>query len=389
MKEKWSIDESIHFFNHGSFGACLKAVTDYQSVMRDLFQENPIRFVKEVYPAAYLENLNAMASFVNSPPTDLVFVPNTTTAVNTVFNSIELGPSDEVLITDQLYVACINIIEHYRKKYKFKLAFCQIPFPLSDEDELLNRFEDKINENTKLAFFDHVSSTFGMKHPISKLLKILNDKGIDSFVDGAHAPAMVEIDLLKWKPTYYAGNCHKWLCSPPGAAFLYVDPSKQNKIHPIILSHQTDFQDLDLSSFQLPFIWTGTEDKSSVLSVKTSIEELSGLFSGGINELMKRNHDQALEMGEVIYNNLGQSPSLPDHMIGSMISLALLSPKLSLEEEIKKLKKKLDELNIVVPVFPAMSEGKGFYVLRFSWQQYLDENDRDYFIDKVVPLLKA
>ena len=83
---------------------------------------------------------------------------------------LDLG---EVLVTDQLYIACVNIIEHYRRKNGFKVTICHLAFPAKDEDEIVNSITAKISKDTKLVFFDHMSSALAVKHPAQKILNIL------------------------------------------------------------------------------------------------------------------------------------------------------------------------------------------------------------------------
>jgi len=56
-------------------------------------------------------------------------------------------------------------------------------------------------------------------------------------IDGAHAPGQVPVDIEGIGADFYVGNCHKWLCSPRGAGFLWVSEAWQDKIHPGVISH--------------------------------------------------------------------------------------------------------------------------------------------------------
>jgi isopenicillin-N epimerase len=320
---EWSIDPRITMLNHGSFGACPRAVLEVQARLRERMERNPIGFfMREVEPLVE-ESRAVLAALVGADAKDLAFVHNVTEAVNGVLRSLCLEPGDELLVTDHAYNACRNVVEYVARRAGANVVTAAVPLPIGSAGEIVERVLAPVTERTRLALLDHVASPTAVVFPIQQLVGELHRRGVDTLVDGAHAPGMIPLDLRRLGAAYYTGNCHKWLCAPKGAGFLHVRRDRQEGLHPAVISHGYNVRRPERPRLHEEFDWTGTDDPSPRLCVAEAIRFLDGLLDGGIEALMQRNHELALDGQRILCERLGLVPSCPDELLGSMAALRL------------------------------------------------------------------
>ena len=150
--------------------------------------------------------MQALAGFVGADAEDLVFVPNVTTAVNSVLRSMPLEPGDELLTTDHEYNAVRNVLEFVAGRSGAQVVVAKIPFPLDSAERAIDAVLDRVTPRTRLLLVDHVTSQTGLVLPVARWIGELAPRGVEVFVDGAHALGMLPLDLrgLGARPTMRA-----------------------------------------------------------------------------------------------------------------------------------------------------------------------------------------
>ncbi|RKH23528.1 aminotransferase class V-fold PLP-dependent enzyme [Corallococcus praedator] len=324
LRAHWGLDPKVVFLNHGSFGACPTAVLQHQSELRARLEAEPVRFLgREVEPLLD-EARAALAAFVGADADDLAFMPNATTGVNTVLRNLRFEPGDELLTTDNEYNASKNALDVACAAMGAKVVVAKLPWPVTSPDAVVDAVMALVTPRTRLLLIDHITSQTALVMPLAELVRRMRERGVETLVDGAHGPGMVPLALQELGAAYYTGNCHKWLCAPKGAAFLYVRRDMQAGMKPLVVSHGHNSPRADRSRFRLEFDWTGTHDPTPFLCIPTALRVVGGLVPGGWPEVMASNREKALAARRSLNARLGQdTPLCPDAMVGSMACVAL------------------------------------------------------------------
>jgi isopenicillin-N epimerase len=256
VRDLFLLDPDIVYLNHGSFGACPRPVFErYQAWQRELERE-PVDFIGRRLQDLLAEARAALGAFVGAPADDLTFVPNATTGVNMAARALGLREGDEVLGTDLEYGAC-------DQTWWNVCAQAGATYVRAPMDELL----EHRTERTRAVFLSHITSETALLLPAERVVAEARAAGLTTIIDGAHAVAQLDLDLASLGADFYAGNCHKWLCAPKGAGFLYVTPEWQERVHGTIFSWGYFDPATFISRTQLQ----GTRDSAAYLAVPDAI----------------------------------------------------------------------------------------------------------------------
>ena len=344
LDTEFLLDPAVTFLNHGSYGACPAPVfARYQGLQREL-ERNPVEFLARRFDELTAGSRAALAVFIGARPDDLVFVPNATSGLNAVIRSLRLEPGDEVLTTRHEYGAVTRTWE-----------FMGANLIYAEPDELV----DAIGPRTKTVSVSHITSPTALVLPVAEICAAARAAGALAIVDGAHAPGQLPLDLAALGADVYAGNCHKWLCAPKGAGFLWARPEHQRWIEPLVISWGYGAE----RTFADRHGWQGTRDPTASLAIPSAIEAHGAFDLERCRRLATSFHDRLPPCG----------PTPAPQMWATEVAT----------EEPEELQRRLfDEHAIEVVV----REWEGRSLLRISIGPYNDEADVERLLEALESL---
>jgi isopenicillin-N epimerase len=271
-KNFFLLDPEVIFLNHGSFGACPKPVFEvYQNWQREL-ERQPVEFLGRRITALLADARSHLAAYLGVEPDEVVYFSNPTTAINMVARSLDLHPGDEVLASDHEYGALDRTWHFICRQTGAKYIQQPIALPITSQADVVEAFLQGVTERTRVIFISHITSPTALIFPIDEICRRARSAGILTIVDGAHAPGQIQLDLSAIGADFYAGACHKWLCAPKGAGFLFARRPVQSQLAPLIVSWGYESEKPSPSQFIDHHEWQGTRDLSAFLSVPAAIE---------------------------------------------------------------------------------------------------------------------
>jgi isopenicillin-N epimerase len=339
MRAEWLLDPAATYLNHGTVGATPLRVLRAQQAIRDQIERHPSRFMLRELNMAHptpwrdrsrlREAAAAIAAFLGARADDLVFVPNVTTGINAVLQSIRVEPGDEIVISELAYGAVALTAAFVARERRATLRTLEPPQPPYSRDGFIASFASALTPRTRLVLVDHITSQSALVMPVPEIAALCRARGVPVLVDGAHAPGSLAVNITALGADYYSANLHKWAHAPRSCGVLWVAPGRQHEIrHPIVSwgSGKGFLQEFDRHA---------TADPSAYLSAPTGVALLEEWDFGAVLEYM---HGLAWEGAHLLARRWDTVFSTPRDMTGALATVPLPERAGSTETDAERLR---------------------------------------------------
>jgi isopenicillin-N epimerase len=365
LKSQFLLDPDVRFLNFGSFGACPRPVFEDYQRWQLLLEREPVQFIAVNGPAYLGESLSHLAKFVHCAADEIAYVTNPSYGLNIVAKSLGLQPGDEVLTTDLEYGASDIAWEHICRKAGAKYVRAHIELPVRSMEEVVAQVTSRISGKTRMVFISHITSSTALKLPAEEICRVAKEKGILTFIDGAHAPAHIELNIPQTHADIYTGACHKWMLAPKGSSFIYIRKELQTKFDPLILSWGFHPEKLSPNFFAEWHMGQGTRDFSAFLAVPAAIKFME---ENDWRKVSASCAGMTLKNAETLCEILDAAPLAPlsSDFTGQMFSVQIRTQR---PEELQKLL--FTKYRVEIPL---MRHGDKVYI-RYSINAFNTQDD--------------
>ncbi len=309
------------FLQNGSLGVApkpvLAAVVDYltRSAALDLTE----------YPRWGYETLDEhrqeVSAFLGCHKDELAFTHNATEAMSMIAGGLDLGPSEEVLLTDQEHVSGRACWYLKQARFGIRVREVSIPLPPKSPGDIADRIVSAIGPRTRVLSFSGITSPTGLVLPVRDICRAARAKGVLTVVDGAHMQGHVPLNLHELGCDFLAGSPHKWMFTPAGCGILYLREEMLGRLWNTIMSGGWSNRDLKAARFMS----VGTNNRALIEGLLAGLRFLKQLGPERvwtrIHQLSRRAFEQARELPGVRMLTPGD-----DRMFAGMVSFELKSP---------------------------------------------------------------
>lgn len=208
----------------------IDAIVDYYSRYNANIHRGVHSLSQEATDAYEQARQKIQAHFNASKSHEIILTSGTTDAINLVAHGFTsfLEKGDQIVV---------SALEHHSNIVPWQML-CERTgaelkvIPMSEEGELdMVKYQDLLNDKTKLVFANHVSNALGTINPVEKIIELAHSKGAAVLIDGAQAAPHIKPDVQKLDCDFYTCSAHK-ICGPTGVGMLYGKEEWLNKLPP-------------------------------------------------------------------------------------------------------------------------------------------------------------
>ncbi|HSQ32275.1 MAG TPA: aminotransferase class V-fold PLP-dependent enzyme [Gemmatimonadaceae bacterium] len=234
IQRAFDLDRTMVNLNNGG---CSPAPTHVlEQMIRDLRFSNelPVDHMWRVLEPRIESVRRDLAQDFGCDPEEMAITRNASEANETMIFGLDLKRGDEVVFTTQNYPRMQNAWRQRERRDGIVLKPVKIETPVKSTASYVEHIANAITPRTRVIEVMHISFMTGYIAPVREIVDLANPKGIQVFVDGAHAFAHFPFTRDELGCDYYGTSLHKWLHAPIGTGFLYVRRDKIKSLWPLM-----------------------------------------------------------------------------------------------------------------------------------------------------------
>ena len=240
VQRQFRLEPGLVYLNNASLGPSPALVADATEAFRRKLDAFPSRYMWGGWSEEFEAVRSKAAALLGASAEEIALIHNTTEGMNLVASSLNLEPSDEVILGDHEHTSGTIPWQYWQEPKGVKLVRVTLPILPKDPEEVVEVYRQALTPRTKVISMCHVINTNGMVLPVKEISEMARARGILVAVDGAQAPGMINVDLHDLGCDYYAASAHKWLFSPKGVGVFYSRQESQALLKPLIVCRGWD-----------------------------------------------------------------------------------------------------------------------------------------------------
>ena len=176
----------------------------------------------------YEEARRKVARFINADEREIIFVRNTTEAINLVSHSLK--GEGKILTT---------VMEHHSNLLPWGRGRKVEYVDIDNEGRIdIDDLRSKMDGSTLLLAVGHVSNVLGLINPIDRVIEETKKKGVFCLVDGAQSVPHMKIDVKEVGCDFLVFSGHKML-GPSGIGVLFIKGDLYERMEPYLVGGST------------------------------------------------------------------------------------------------------------------------------------------------------
>ena len=359
VRSEWLLDPAVAYLNHGTVGAPPRPVLEHQWALTLEIERQPAQFMLRELDDAHAtgqrsrlrEAAREVATFVGADDgpdsAGFAFVDNITEAANAVLRAYPLAPGDQIFVTDLGYGGVTNTAVYAARVSGAALYTIAMPRPGAPAERFVEAIAAALADappaRTRIVVVDHITSATALVLPLDAIVAVCRQAGALVFVDGAHVPGQLPLDVIALGVDWYAANLHKWAWAPRSCGFLWTAPEHRPHLHPTVISWGLD------KGVPAEFDHPGTHNPTAHLTAPFAIDLMREY---GLDRIYAFNHELAWWAGQHLAEAWGTPFTTPEAMVAAMVTVRLPEVLGGTPDDAARVLAHLHAAHVEVPIYP-------------------------------------